>query len=206
MLWKNKSLVAIVFAFLFSLSLVANAKPVNDLLRQPNDPVAGNPKGKITVVEFFDYQCGHCASMAPVMSAIIKANPNVRVVFKEFPIRGPMSDFASRAALAANKQGMYYDFSHAMLSTGQPLTEELVLSLAKDQGLDINKLKKDMNSNSVREQIAANRQLGNDLQLSGTPAFFIGKTNATDSKTVHFVLGEMSQHELQRDIDKVSAA
>ena len=64
------------------------------LFKQDNDPTAGNPKGIVTIVEFFDYQCPHCVDMAPVTEAIIKANSNVRYVFKEFPIRGPVSDFA----------------------------------------------------------------------------------------------------------------
>ena len=99
------------------------------LFNQSNDPIAGNPNGKITVVEFFDYQCPHCTTMAPVMADVIKANPDVRVVYKEFPIRGPMSEMASRAALAANKQGKYMVLSHALLTSTQPLSEEVIFSL-----------------------------------------------------------------------------
>lgn len=194
-----------LFAILFTLSLTAKADALQALLHHKNDPIAGNPKGKITVVEFFDYQCSHCISMAPVLSDIIKANPDVRVVFKEFPIRGAMSQFAARAALAANLQGKYATFSHALLESSQPLTEESILKIAKSQGLNITKLKKEMNEGRIRDQLNANIKLAQELQLTGTPAFYIGKTNSTNMDQVHHVLGEMSQSELQNAIDQVRA-
>lgn len=201
----NKLMHAFLMGLLLSFSIIANAEPVNALLRQGGDPVVGNPNGKVTIVEFFDYQCGHCVSMAPVMSAIIKANPDVRVVYKELPIRGSNSQFASRAALAAKKQGKYYALSHAMLVTNEPLNETTVMELAKKAGLNITKLKKDMNDKSITNQIDANMKLAQDLQISGTPAFFIGRTDATSSDEVVFRLGEMSQRELQDVINKIKA-
>jgi protein-disulfide isomerase len=171
------------------------------LFHQANDPVVGNAKGKISIVEFFDYQCPHCVDMAPVISAIIKANPEVRVIYKEFPIRGPISDFASRAALAANMQGKYAEFSHAVLVAQQPLTQDAILDIAKKTGLDVEKLKTDMNSETVSNQIKANTKLAQDLKLFGTPAFFIGKTDSTD---IHYVPGQMNQTQLQAAIDTAS--
>lgn len=176
------------------------------LFHQANDPTAGNPQGKITVVEFFDYQCPHCVDMAPILDAIIKANPDVRIVFKEFPIRGPISDFASRAALAANKQGKYYQFSHALLIAKQPLTQDAILQIAKDNGLNVDQLKKDMNDASINDQIKANTKLAQDLKLFGTPAFFIGKTNATTSDKINYVPGQMDQNQMQAAIDKAKSA
>jgi protein-disulfide isomerase len=187
---------------LFSFSFTAEAESTSALMREKSDPVAGNPNGSITVVEFFDYQCGHCISMAPIISKIIKANPDVRVVFKDLPIRGDMSQFAARAALAANKQGKYYQFSHALLTTSQPLTEDSVFQAAKEVGLNVTKLKKDMNDRSVHNQINANIKLAQSLQLTGTPAFYIGKTNAGNKADINFVLGELSQSELQDAINK----
>ena len=172
------------------------------LFHQANDPVAGNASGKISIVEFFDYQCPHCVDMAPVISAIIKANPDVRVVYKEFPIRGPVSEFASRAALAANMQGKYIEFSHAVLTAPQPLTQDTILDLAKKSGLDVDKLKTDMNSEAVTKQIQANTKLAQDLKLFGTPAFFIGKTNSSTS--INYVPGQMDQKQLQTAIDSAS--
>lgn len=174
------------------------------LFNQNNDPVAGNPNGKVTVVEFFDYQCPHCVDMAPVMQDAIKANPELRVVYKEFPIRGPVSEFASRAALAANQQGKYVEFSHALLSSKQQLTQESILKAAQDVGLDVEKLKKDMNGTAVSDQLKANIKLAQDLKLFGTPAFFIGKTGATSSDKINYIPGVMDKNQLQGMIDQAS--
>lgn len=201
MLRQSKKFLLFTLGLLFSLSFAANAQTLNTLLRQPNDPVAGNPRGKVTVVEFFDYQCSHCMSMAPVIASILKNNSDVRIVFKEFPIRGPMSLFAARAALAANKQGKYYPFSHALLSTNQPLTEALVFEIAKNTGVNVKQMQQDMNSKSITQQLNSNENLAQNLKITGTPAFFIGKTNAKTSADVNFVLGEMTQSELQNAID-----
>ncbi len=190
-----------LFCSLAMFAVIAKAAPVTELLNKPNDPVAGNPHGAVTVVEFFDYQCSHCISMAPVVAAIIQANPDVRFVFKELPIRGPMSELASRAALAANKQGKYYPFSHALLSSNQPITEAFIFETAKKVGLNVSKLKKDMNSPAVANELKSNFNLAAQLQVSGTPAFFIAKTGTRNSNDVNFQLGEMSQGELQTAID-----
>lgn len=174
------------------------------LFHQANDPTDGNVNGSITVVEFFDYQCPHCAEMTPVIAAITKANPNVRVVFKEFPIRGPVSEFAAKAALAANKQGKYTVFSHALLSAKPPLSQETILQIAKSSGLDVEKLKKDMNDPSVTDQLKNNMKLAQDLKLFGTPAIFVGKTNATPKDSISYGPGRLDQKQLQESIDKAA--
>lgn len=173
------------------------------LFHTPNDPIAGNPNGKVTVVEFFDYQCPHCVDMAPVIEGIIKSNPNLRIVFKEFPIRGPMSEFAARAALAANKQGKYFAFQHALLLANQPLNQDLIFTIAGNVGLDVNQLKKDIRSPSIDAQLKATYKLAQDLKLFGTPAFFIGKTDTTPNKgKVSYIPGFMDQKQLQNELDK----
>lgn len=199
----RKQILALFTSLLLVFPLFAQAASVNSLFHQANDPVAGNPKGGVTIVEFFDYQCSHCVDMAPVVQSIIRSNWNVRVVFKEFPIRGPMSDFAARAALAANKQGKYYDFNHALMLANQPLTEESIMTIAKDVGLNVEKLKKDMDSASIKNQIRANDKLAESLKITGTPAFFIGKTNAASMNDVKFILGGMSQSQMQELIDNI---
>ncbi len=177
----------------------------NALFHQPTDPVAGNPNGKISIVEFFDYQCPHCVDMAPVISGIIKANPNVRIIFKEFPIRGPMSEMAARAALAANLQGKYMVFSHALLTSKQePLTQDIIFQIAKDNGLDVEKLKKDMNGPAVNKQLKDNLKLAQDLKLFGTPALFIANTDASKTGTINYVPGQADQNQLQSFIDQAS--
>ncbi len=175
---------------------------VSALFNQSDDPMAGNPNGKVTIVEFFDYQCPHCVDMAPVMDAIIKANPNVRVVFKEFPIRGAMSELAARAALAANKQGKYYQFSHALLINRQPLSEEVIFNIAKEQGLNVEQLKKNMNDAAVEKQLKSNIKLAQELKLFGTPAFFIGKSDATSRDDINYTPGQINQKQLQVIIDE----
>ena len=175
---------------------------ITALLHKANDPVLGNPKGEITIVEFFDYQCSHCIDMAPVMHDVINNNKEVRLVLKEFPIRGALSDYAARAALAANKQGKYADFSYALF-VNQPLSEENILMLASNSGLNVEQLKKDMKDIAIKNQLASNINLARELKLTGTPAFFIGKTDATSLDNLQFFLGAMRQSELQTAIDKV---
>lgn len=177
----------------------------NALFHEKADPIAGNPQGTVTLVEFFDYQCGHCVEMAPVLDAAIKANPNLRVIFKEFPIRGPMSEMASKAALAANKQGKYYLFHHALITSNQPLSEKVIWDIAAKTGLDVEKLKTDMKDSAINTQLASTNKLGQDLKLLGTPAFFIGKSsvvNNTPNASISYTPGQMNQNQLQDLIDK----
>jgi protein-disulfide isomerase len=181
---------------------IANA---DSLFRQANDPVVGNAKGKVTIVDFFDYQCPHCVDMEPALEAIVKANPEVRIVFKDFPIRGAMSVFAAKAALAANKQGKYWEFHQGLMKAAQGLTEAKALEIAKNVGLDVDKLKKDMDSSDVDQQIKATYKLAQDLSLMGTPALFIAKSDiskTTSANTLQFIAGQADQKTLQAAIDK----
>lgn len=185
-------------------------KFADSLFHNASDPIAGNTTGKITVVDFFDYQCPHCTRMTPILEALVKANPDVRVVFKEFPIRGPISEFASKAALAASKQGKYFEFHKALMqqATSAPLTEDAILKVAKSVGLNMDQLKADMKSDAIAQQIKTNYKLGQDLQLIGTPAFFIAKSDVTkDSKptAIVFIPGQVDKDQLQAVITKVTA-
>ncbi len=172
------------------------------LFNQAGDPIAGNPNGKVSIVEFFDYQCPHCVDMGPVLDEVIKANPNARIVFKEWPIRGPMSEMAARAALAANKQGKYLEFHRALFGASQQLSQESILEIAKNIGLNVDQFKKDMNDASVTSQLKANMDLAKELKLFGTPAFFIGETTGKGG-TITYIPGQMNQVQMQEVIDKV---
>lgn len=196
-----KSLPFITVLF-FSLTVAAHARSVETLFHQPTDPVGGNPKGNVTIVEFFDYQCSYCVSMLSVIDKIVKTNPNVRVVYKEYPIKGSMSEFAARAALAANKQGKYHQFSRALLYSRHHLSPSAVYEVAEKAGLNVDQLKKDMDSKAIRDQLEKNLTLAEQLNVTGTPAFFIGKTSAQTNNNVDFIYGSMSQRELQREINK----
>jgi protein-disulfide isomerase len=182
----------------------AAVKNANQLFNQGTDPIGGNPDGKVTMVEFFDYQCPHCVDMESDIMATLKANPDVRIVYKEFPIRGQVSVISSKAALGAMKQGKYSQFHDLLMTNAQSLSMEKIMELAKSIGLDTKKLKIDMDSPDVDAQIKANYKLAQDLQLYGTPALFIvqGKT-PKDIDAIEFIPGQVDQKGLQTAIDKV---
>lgn len=146
------------------------------ILFTDNLTTAGNPKGDVTLVEFFDYQCIHCKKMAPVIADLIKKDSNLRVVYKEFPIFGKSSELASRAALAAAMQGKYQAMHEALINQDKRLNDEIINQAAQKAGLDMNKFKTDMNSQTVTDALEANRKLAESLHLMGTPAFIIAAT------------------------------
>ncbi|MCC7272682.1 MAG: thioredoxin domain-containing protein [Alphaproteobacteria bacterium] len=144
------------------------------LTESPGDPVGGNPKGDVTLIEFFDYRCPYCKQVKPVVEQVLSQDRNVRVVYKEFPILGRDSVYASRAALAAHRQGKYLAYHHALMAYRGQLTEEAVLTVAKSSGLDVERLKREMQAPSVEAVIAANHQIAEKIGIRGTPAFIVG--------------------------------
>lgn len=144
------------------------------LLKNASDPVGGNKKGSVTVVEFFDYNCGWCKRTYSHMKAAVKSDGDVRIVYKEFPILAPSSRLAAQAALAAKKQGKY-EIMHDMLMTHRgTLDEAQIMAIAEKAGLNVRQLKTDMKSPEVEAAIAANMALARKLNIGGTPAFVIG--------------------------------
>ena len=147
-----------------------------EIFRSADDHVAGNPEGKISVVEFFDYNCGYCRhSLADVLKLLDK-DKDVRLVFKEFPILGPGSVSAAKASIAARRQNKYWDFHLALMRERGTVDEAKVFAVAKTVGLDIPKLKADMESADVAKIIAQNQALAEALSIQGTPAFVIDQT------------------------------
>lgn len=170
-----------------------------------NLAVIGNPKGNVTLVEFFDYQCVHCKKMSPVINELVQKEDNLRVIFKEFPIFGKSSDLASRAALAAGMQGKYKAMHEALIKQEQRLNEKVIMEAAKSVGLDMDKLKKDMDSKEVKATLEENRQLAENLHLMGTPAFIIASTPNGDFKKdsdPSFIPGAATAETLQELIKK----
>ncbi len=168
----------------------------------------GNPKGKVTLVEFFDYQCIHCKKMAPVITALMKQNPNLRIIYKEFPIFGKSSDSASRAALAAAMQGKYMAMHDALLKQENRLNDQIIMDAAKAIGLDISKFKTDMSSQSVSDALNANRELAEKLHLMGTPAFIVATTpdgKLKEGSSPAFIPGAASEEALQNLVKKESS-
>jgi len=136
--------------------------------------VAGNPDGAITVVEFFDYRCPYCKQTAEDMAALIERHNDVRLVLKEFPILGPNSTIASRAAIASIPQGGYLEFHFALMNAEGTLDRDKVMEIAEAQGLDTGKLEAAMDSARVDAIIDDNRALAREVGVRGTPAIVIG--------------------------------
>lgn len=145
------------------------------LVADDRDPIIGNPDGDVTLVEFFDYRCGYCRAMAEPLQSLLEEDPELRVVMKEFPILGPDSQLASRAALAAQMQGGYEAMHWALLAENS-IGEAVVQRLAEEQGLDVEQLMADMESEAVAEHIQDNILLAQGLAINGTPSFVIGDT------------------------------
>ncbi|MEP3049001.1 MAG: DsbA family protein [Roseibium sp.] len=147
-----------------------------NLEQDSNAPVIGNPEGDITLVEFFDYNCPYCKRAKPLIEELLKTDPNIRVVFREWPVLGEGSVFAARAALAARNQDKYEEFHWALMSFRGRAEEESVLEIAKEVGLDIEKLRADMQAEEVNNHILLSMQLAEGLNITGTPSFVIGDT------------------------------
>ena len=145
-----------------------------DLERDPTSPVLGNPKGNITLTEFFDYNCPFCRKMVPVVQQLIASDPELRVVFREMPVFGEGSDFAARASLASLDQRKYWQFHTAMLAMKDRAEEASVLRIADKVGLDMDRLRDDMESQRVIDHIGRSLSLADHMGLMGTPTFIAG--------------------------------
>lgn len=163
------------------------------LMRDPASPVAGNPEGDITIVEFFDYRCPYCRRMTADLLDAVEQDGNIRLVFKEFPILGSDSVVAARAALAAAAQNRYHDFHVALMAKPGELNEPAILALAGDLGLDVERLRQDMDSEAVEQQLRDNHGLARNLQINGTPAFVIGEEVVPGAVPMQQLLEMVSQ-------------
>ncbi len=144
------------------------------LLADPDSFVGGNPDGDVTLVEFFDYRCGYCKRFASVLADITKRDPKLRVVYKEFPVLGEDSFRAAQAALAARGQGYYLEFHEALMKANGPLTDKAIMTVARSVGLDVERLKRDMETPKVLNVIGNNRRLATALRIDGTPTLVVG--------------------------------
>lgn len=144
------------------------------LAHTPGDPVAGNPNGPITVVEFYDVRCPYCRRMLPTIASLIRANPDVRLVYKDLPVLGPASVLGARALLAAQKQGAYGPMHDAIMAGPPDVTEDGLRTLAGKLGVNWDRLQADMKSPDVLARIDANLAMARKLDLQGTPAYVIG--------------------------------
>ncbi|WP_456380811.1 DsbA family protein [Thiolapillus sp.] len=153
-------------------------KAIAELMAEAADtksPVWGNPEGSTVVVEFFDYNCPYCKKVFPSMEKLIADDGDIKIVMKELPVLGPDSEYAAKAALAAQIQGKYDQFHARMMNQGGRLSRDGVLAAAKAVGLDLEKLQKDMESAEVQQELERTSAWAQRLGVNGTPAFVIGE-------------------------------
>jgi protein-disulfide isomerase len=148
------------------------------LFSSPNQVTLGNPNGNVTFVEFFDYNCGYCKRAMSDMLTLLKDDPKLKVVLKEFPVLGPGSVEAAKVAVAVRMQDKtgkkYLEFHQKLLGGRGQADEAHALAVAKDVGLDMPRLQKDMNSAEVKSTLEEDFKLAEALGLNGTPSYVIG--------------------------------
>jgi protein-disulfide isomerase len=152
------------------IALAANRAKVE---RDPRDFVAGNPQGKITVVEYFDYRCPYCKAALGDINKLIAENKDIRFVFKEFPILSPVSERAARAALGAKAQGKYLPVHNALMAE-KNLDDAAIERILVANGVDVARAKADGAAKDAESYLADTNQLAKATGVSGTPAFIIG--------------------------------
>ncbi|MGE0733691.1 MAG: DsbA family protein [Alphaproteobacteria bacterium] len=140
-----------------------------------DSPVGGNVNGDVTIVEFFDYQCPYCKRAHVSLTEAVAKDGKIKIIYKEFPILSEESRIAAVAALAARNQGKYLPFHNALLSARDKLTAESIFAIAKSAGLDVDKLRKDMQSPEIGRALERNMALADALNIRGTPAFIVGR-------------------------------
>jgi len=160
--------------------------------------VQGNPRGTITLVEFFDYACPYCQVMGNTINQLMKNNPELRVVYRPIPILNRISWFAASSVIAASHQQNYQIFHQALLNNHQPLSENAILTLAAHEGLNIDQLLSDMKSPAVQQELEDNLAVANKLGVKYLPTVIIGKSQAQRPSTVFY--GETGISQLQAAI------
>ncbi len=147
-----------------------------DYLNGKTMPSAGNENGDITVIEFFDYNCGYCKKAITDIKHILETDKNVRFVFIEMPILGPTSLTAALWAHAAHKQGKYFEFHRILMEHNGAIEDPVLEDAAKKAGIDLDKLKKDIESEEIGQEIDKGLLVGREIGVQGTPAFVIDGT------------------------------
>jgi protein-disulfide isomerase len=149
----------------------------SQVLRDPDIPVIGNPRGDITIVEWFDYNCPYCRKIEPEMRQVVQDDGKVRLVLKDWPILGPVSVVASRMALAAKYQDKFLAAHEAMIGVSSRITEPRINELLAGAGIDMDRLKKDLETNAqaIDAILARNNDQAEAFGFKGTPSFIVGK-------------------------------
>jgi protein-disulfide isomerase len=144
------------------------------IFRSPVSHVAGNPNGDVSLVEFFDYNCGYCRKAMPDVVKLVNDDGKIRLVLKELPIFGEDSEAAAKLALASNKQGKYFEMHQKLFSEPGKADHEKALRVAKELGLDVDQLQKDAEDPDIKKGLDQAKELAQKLNLQGTPLYLIG--------------------------------
>jgi len=163
----------------------------DEVFRDPDAPVLGNPKGDVTIVEFFDYQCPYCKKSHPDVKSVVAEDGNVRLIMKDWPVFGDASVFASQAVLGANEIGDYEKAMEALMATPASLSEDDVKRLLATAGLDLPKIAQAVqrNDKKISDLLTRNYNQAMAFNFAGTPSFVIGKM------TYSGVLGKEQLHD-----------
>ncbi len=145
-----------------------------ELYNDPESPIGGNPNGDVSMVEFFDYRCPYCKQVVPALEKLLGEDHGIRFIYKEFPVLGPDSKTAARAALAARKQGKYEAMHRALMALKGQMDEDAIMKTAGAIGLDVQRLRQDMGAPEIDLALRNNLELAETLDVHGTPAFVIG--------------------------------
>jgi protein-disulfide isomerase len=157
------------------------------LAQAPGSPVLGNPKGDVTIVAFFDYACPYCRVTEPRLMELVRRDGRIRLVMKEFPILTPASLTAARMALAAARQGKYEGFHRALMRMPGQLNAADMEALARAQGLDMARMRRDMTGPEVSDELIANFNLARGIRAFQTPTYIVGRRVMTqDSEQIDF--------------------
>jgi protein-disulfide isomerase len=171
----------------------AITRHATQLFHDRADPIRGNPEGNLTIVEFFDARCGYCKQLHPTVAALLARDRGLRVVLKDLPILGPNSVLASRALLAAQRQGRHAPLHEALMTLRAEPTEAAIRREAERVGLDWARLRRDMDDPAIGRRIEANLNLAQALGIDGTPALVIGSNlvpGAVDLPTLERLVAE----------------
>ncbi len=154
------------------------------LFATAGDPIRGNPRGDVSIVEFFDVRCSFCKRLHDEMEQLVRRDRGVRVVLKDIPILGPQSVVAARALLAAQRQGKYNELHDALMrNRGEP-TDAAIRAEAQRAGIDVPRLLREMEDPAIQRRLEANLALSRALQIDGTPALVVGETIITGALPV----------------------
>jgi protein-disulfide isomerase len=175
-------MIAVAIISLSAVSLSAIALAEDDILSRdavlhdPEIPVLGNPKGDLTVVEFFDYQCPYCKKLAPEIAQVMKEDGNIRLVLKDWPIFGAVSKSAAQLALATKYQDKYVQAHDALIGATTKLTDDNISDILTKAGVDVEKAKLDLQAHqkTIDDLLARNSDQAEAFGFQGTPGFIVG--------------------------------